>query len=191
MSMQDKRSDELALSKLKASFATSMWQPRNALFFGSIFKSDSTLGEKNLRYADAGLEYTQANGSVEISRNIASFLIKNLLPLALILAVLYASHFVPGDQLSVRVSMGITGLLTAMVLYQRLSADLPSIGYLVLMDYGFFAVFGLAIAHVTLSVATYVAGKAKLVRVERVASIAELSLIPVTLIAAFIVVSRY
>ena len=191
MSMLDRRADELALSKLNASFAASPWQPQNSIFYESIFKSDSTLGEQGLHYADAGLEYTQINGVVEIRRKIASFLIKNLLPLALILIVLYTSHFVPADQMSVRVSIGVTTLLTTMVLYQRVSADLPSIGYLVLMDYGFFAVFGLAILHVALSVTLYLAGKAKNPTVERAANIGELSLIPLALLIGLIILWHF
>ncbi|MEI7608380.1 MAG: hypothetical protein WCJ64_13475 [Rhodospirillaceae bacterium] len=50
------------------------------------------------------------------------------------------------------------------------------------MDYGFFAVFGLAILHVALGVILYLAGKTKNAAVEQVANIDELSLILLTLL---------
>ncbi len=59
------------------------------------------------------------------------------------------------------------------------------------MDYGFFAVFGLAILHVALSVTLYLAGKAKNATVERAANIGELSLIPLALLIGSIILWRF
>jgi branched-chain amino acid transport system substrate-binding protein len=178
MSMKDIKFDDLALDKLRASFAATQWKPVSSLVFQDMQRSDSTLGQWGLAHADTGLEYSQINTEVEVKRDVASYLIKNLLPLVFILLVLYASNFVPPDQLSVRASMAITGLLTSMVLYQRASADLPAIGYLVLLDYGFFLAFGLALLQVGFAILAYMASKSKNPRPAKVLRAVGMFLLP-------------
>ena len=124
---------------------------------------------------------------VSVKRDIASYLIKNLLPLALIVIVLYTANFIPTDQLPVRVNIGITALLTSMVLYQRLSADLPSIGYMILMDYVFFIVFALAIGQVATSTLGFVANKQQRHKVIRLVERLGYTLIPVVLTVSLII----
>ena len=57
--------------------------------FGSIFKSDSTLGESNLPYADSGLEYTQATARIRKQVERISELVSEIL------------YFTQGNQSSV------------------------------------------------------------------------------------------
>jgi hypothetical protein len=78
------------------------------------------------------------------------------------------------------------------VLYQRRSGDLPTIGYLVVMDHGFFTLFGLAIYLIVAAVVCYVADKRKLPRLGRTVNLIGLLLTPAVLLAmTLVVVQRY
>lgn len=161
LSVTDRNYDSVVMTRMARVFGSTSWQPTNAMVYQSMVESESTLGETGMRLSEIGMQYAQVNNTIEMRRDVINFFIKNALPLLLILAVLYAAYYVPPDQVAIRVNIGITSLLTSMVLYQRLSADLPSIGYLVMMDFIFFAVFLMAILGVAAGVVVFIANKNK------------------------------
>lgn len=78
------------------------------------------------------------------SRDVRSFLIKNLLPLALLALVTYISLFFSADQAGSRIGFAITSLLTSSVLLSSVSGQLPDIGYTVAIEWGFYAYLALS-----------------------------------------------
>jgi branched-chain amino acid transport system substrate-binding protein len=161
LNVTDRSYDSVVNNRLDRVFAGTSWKPMNPMFYQTMVESESTLGETGLRMSEIGMQYAQVTNSLDIRRDVVNYFIKNALPLLLILAVLYAAYYVPADQVAIRVNIGITSLLTSMVLYQRLSSDLPSIGYLVMMDYIFFGVFVMAILGVAAGVLVFIANKNK------------------------------
>jgi branched-chain amino acid transport system substrate-binding protein len=92
-------------------------------------------------------EYEQASTyHVQISyvRDVRSFLIKNLLPLALLALVTYISLFFRPENASTRIGFSITAILTTSVLLQSVAGNLPDIGYTVAIEWGYYVYIGLS-----------------------------------------------
>jgi hypothetical protein len=66
------------------------------------------------------------------------------------------------DVINPRISIGVTALLTTSVLYQKLASDLPSVTYIIAMDYVFFSFFASCVLFLALTVVTYETHKSKL-----------------------------
>ena len=77
-----------------------------------------------------------------------------------VVAVLIGYALAP-DVINPRVSIGVTALLTTSVLYQKLASDLPTVTYIIAMDYVFFAFFGLCVLFLLLTVVTYETQRSK------------------------------
>jgi branched-chain amino acid transport system substrate-binding protein len=107
-------------------------------FAGSVGTS-SNLGDPMVKQASQGIEFSQVGVNIEIGRNVAQFLWKNLLPLILLLAITYISLFFSHDQTTERVSFGITGVLTGAVLLSTVVSVLPDVGYTVAIEWAFYA----------------------------------------------------
>jgi branched-chain amino acid transport system substrate-binding protein len=146
---------------------TRTWRLADAVTFQDTLRSSSTLGEIGVRAADAGLAYSRVNAVLTIKRDVFSYGVKNLVPLLIIIIILYVGYFLPFEEIGTRSTIGITALLTVSVLYQQLSSELPSVGYLVTMDYGFYAVFALSMYATLVTVAVYVLAKRGMLRVCR------------------------
>jgi branched-chain amino acid transport system substrate-binding protein len=78
------------------------------------------------------------------SRDVRSFLVKNLLPLALLALVTYISLFFPPENASTRIGFAITAILTSAVMLQSIAGALPDIGYSVAIEWGFYAFIALS-----------------------------------------------
>ncbi|HEX2035131.1 MAG TPA: ABC transporter substrate-binding protein [Chloroflexota bacterium] len=109
------------------------------------------LGDPRLFTPGAGLEYSRFNLDVAVRRDAAGFLVKNLLPLALLVVVLYATLYFPYTELGTRVSLAVTAILTAVVLLTAVSGNLPAVGYTVAIEYGFYIFFAMGLACVVLA----------------------------------------
>jgi branched-chain amino acid transport system substrate-binding protein len=92
-------------------------------------------------------EYEQVSTyevQMSYARDVRSFLIKNLLPLALLALVTYISLFFSPENASTRIGFSITAILTTAVLLQNVSSNLPDIGYTVAIEWGFYAYIALS-----------------------------------------------
>jgi len=143
--------------KLASALGSSTWLLRDAVTFQDSVRSTSTLGEIGVRAADAALSYSRINAVATIARDVSTYGLRNLLPLLAIILVLYIGYFLPPEEIGTRSSIGITALLTVSVLYQQLASELPPIGYLVTMDYGFYAAFGLSMYATLTAVFAFIA----------------------------------
>jgi hypothetical protein len=99
-------------------------------------------------------------------------------------AVLIGYALAP-DVINPRVSIGVTALLTTSVLYQKVASDLPTVTYIIGLDYVFFAFFAFCVLFLSLTVVTYETHKKKLhlisTRLNQAGAVATLIALGVTL----------
>ncbi|MEU7530074.1 ABC transporter substrate-binding protein [Saccharothrix sp. NPDC042600] len=120
------------------------WQAVAARFFQLTVGSSDALGDSKVVGAATGIYYSQYAVEVEIARDVGPFLVKNLLPLALLIAVTYLSLFFKATDGAAPVSMGITAILSAAVLLNNVTSQLPSVSYTVALEWGYYAFILLA-----------------------------------------------
>jgi hypothetical protein len=89
-----------------------------------------------------------------VQRDVIGYTVKHFMPLLFVAVALLFGYAVPIDQPGVRASIAVTSWLIASVLYQKLSSDLPTVSYLIVMDYMFFAFFGICLYLLLVTVAT-------------------------------------
>ncbi len=116
----------------------SNWQANSLQAFAGSVGTSSNLGDPDVKVATQGIEFSQVGVNIDISRNVGQFLLKNLLPLILLLAITYISLFFSHEQTTERVSFGITGVLTGAVLLSTVVSVLPDVGYTVAIEWAFY-----------------------------------------------------
>lgn len=84
------------------------------------------------------------NVQISYERDVRAFLIKNLLPLALLALVTYISLFFSPESAATRIGFSITSILTTSVLLQSISSNLPDVGYTVAIEWGFYTYIALS-----------------------------------------------
>jgi branched-chain amino acid transport system substrate-binding protein len=139
--------------------ASRLWKLRDNLFYRDVAAYDASLGEHNS--AARSVEVNRINAAITVERDVFGFAVKNFLPLLCILVAVLVGYSVGPDVINPRVSIGVTALLTTSVLYQKMASDLPSVTYIIAMDYVFFAFFAFCVMFLGLTVVTYETHKAK------------------------------
>lgn len=131
------------------------WKITDAAIFQDLVKSASTLGETLFYKGETDINFSRLKLVVSISRNLSSYSTTILLPMAILIIIGLYLFFVPVEELPPRMSGGILLLVTASLLRTRLSNDLPNIGYLVAMDYIFFALQIIMLMNISTSVLSF------------------------------------
>ncbi len=93
--------------------------------------------------------------TVELRRPIAPYMLKFVLPLALILLMALLALFLPAETLEVRSAMGVTSLLSCIAFHYSQSDTLPNVSYLVAADLLFLGAYTFVTATLLISVVTY------------------------------------
>ena len=113
-----------------------------------VFAQDSAITRSTTVNPRTGApEYAHSSTyQVQMSygRDVRSFLIKNLLPLALLALVTYISLFFSPANASTRIGFSITAILTTSVLLQSVASNLPNVGYTVAIEWGYYVYIGLS-----------------------------------------------
>jgi uncharacterized membrane protein len=137
------------------------WHLQDVLVFSDISTTDSTLGNPHMFHAtaDTDISYSRFNVVTEIERNAKSYVLTNLIPLFIIILLGYVMLFVSpqGPPFVARMNLGVTALLTAILLSMKAASQLPNIGYLVAIDYIYFATYALILSGIVISVAELIA----------------------------------
>jgi len=109
--------------------------------------------------ADTDISYSRFNVVTEIERNAKSYVLKNLIPLLVVIMLGYVMLYVTpkGPPFVARMNLGVTALLTAVFLSMEAANQLPNIGYLVALDYLYFATYALILSGIVISVAELIA----------------------------------
>ncbi len=138
-----------------------LWRLQDQLFYRDVVEYRSAFGEQAPGTNRSGIEYNRINAAMNIKRDVLGFAIKNFLPLMCILIAVLIGYALAPDVINPRISIGVTALLTTSVLYQKLASDLPSVTYIIAMDYVFFAFFASCVIFLSLTVVTYETHKSK------------------------------
>jgi ABC-type transport system substrate-binding protein len=93
--------------------------------------------------------------SVELSRPLQPYLLKFLLPLAMILAMAVLALFLPVTSLGERTGMGVTALLSCIAFHFTQRDTLPDVSYLVAADKLFLGAYVLIAAGLAITVVGY------------------------------------
>ncbi|QQQ78842.1 ABC transporter substrate-binding protein [Saccharothrix sp. 6-C] len=121
------------------------WLATSARFFQRTVGSSDALGNGSAAGVAEGIYYSQYTGEVEIVRDTLPFLLKNLLPLLLLICVTYLSLFFKAADGAAPVSMGVTAILSTAVLLTNVTSQLPSVSYTVALEWGYYAFILLAV----------------------------------------------
>jgi branched-chain amino acid transport system substrate-binding protein len=135
------------------------WHLQDILVFSDIGAADSTLGNPGMFHAkaDTAISYSRFNVVTKIERNAKSYVLKNLVPLFIVILLGYIMLFISpeGPPFVARMSLGVIALLTAVFLRLEAAGQLPNVGYLVALDYIYFAVYVLILAGIVITVAKH------------------------------------
>jgi hypothetical protein len=134
---------------------------KDQIFYRDVVAYKSSFGEAGGPNGESDVEVNRINAAVTIERDVLGFAVKNFLPLLCILVAVLVGYWIAPDVINPRVSLGVTALLTTSVLYQKLAGDLPTVTYIIAMDYVFFAFFAFCVMYLLLTVVTYETHKAK------------------------------
>ena len=140
---------------------TGEWHLQDVLVFSDISTTDSTLGNPRMFHAaaDTDISYSRFNVVTTIERNAQNYVLNNLIPLFIIILLGYAMLFITpqGPPFVARMNLGVTALLTAILLSIKASSQLPDIGYLVAIDHIYFATYALILSGIIISVVELIA----------------------------------
>ncbi|MBL8918457.1 MAG: hypothetical protein JNJ54_06320 [Myxococcaceae bacterium] len=111
--------------------------------FGSIAHEGNTTSLERVRF------------TVQLSRPLAPYLLKFLLPLGVILLMAVLGLFLPISELEVRSAMGVTALLSVVAFHFSQADSLPDVSYLVIADKLFLSAYVLCIVTLVVTVAGF------------------------------------
>jgi len=135
------------------------WHLQDIMVYSDIGAADSTLGNPGMFHAqaDTAIRYSRFNVVTEIQRNAISYVLKNLIPLFIVILLGYIMLFVTpeGPPFVARMSLGVIALLTAVFLRLEAAGQLSNIGYLVALDHMYFAVYLLILSGIVITVAKH------------------------------------
>jgi hypothetical protein len=141
--------------------SSKLWQLKSEIYYRDVVAYKSSLGQESNASGSSALEVNRINAAITIRRDVFGFAIKNFLPLVCILVAVIIGYALASDVINPRVSIGVTALLTTSVLYQKVAGDLPTVTYIISMDYVFFAFFAICAIFLLLTVLAYDAHKEK------------------------------
>jgi branched-chain amino acid transport system substrate-binding protein len=146
----------LAKIEREGAFKTAQgWQVLDAQIYQDLIRTASTLGETRFFQGETEVNFSRMVMSIEIGRHLTSYSSTILLPMTILFVIGFLLFAVPIQELPPRLSGGILVLVTVSLLRARLSNDLPNIGYLVAIDYIFFALQIIMLFGIVVSVVSY------------------------------------
>jgi len=126
----------------------SQWRFVGAHHQRENFVATSSLGDP---FRVGRVNYRELSGyaaSFDLQRRALSVLIKSLLPLWLMTCMLYVSLHFPPSLVHSKLGVGITAMLTGMVLLNALNSQMGAVGYTVAVEYAFYLFFALGLLHI-------------------------------------------
>jgi branched-chain amino acid transport system substrate-binding protein len=122
-----------------------LWNFENIQYAQANFPNTSTRGNPKLFGTNIQVDYPGLSANITLQRRFAVFLIKTLLPLALLVLVLYSTLYFSENLSKERLKVAISALLSSAVLLTAINAQLSGAGYTVAIEYGFYIFFGLCL----------------------------------------------
>ncbi|KPA18413.1 membrane protein containing Extracellular ligand-binding receptor domain protein [Candidatus Magnetomorum sp. HK-1] len=146
--------DEIKKDLTKRSHALEGWTVTNAIYYQDQFVNESSLGDPEAFKSKNQIIYSRFNTEIHIMRKIVNYLIKNLFLILVLIVISYITYFIPADQFSIRISIGMSTLLTSAFSHIKLTNSLP-VSYLLALEYAFFGVYAIATLSIIISVLVY------------------------------------
>jgi branched-chain amino acid transport system substrate-binding protein len=112
------------------------------LFFPASVKTSSSLGDPQLIGLNPDTEYATMNVAIPISRDVFSFILRNLLPVFFTLLLTYMAYFLPAEEFGTRTGILTGSILTIAFFHLGVSSSLK-VGYTVALDYAFYAFYAI------------------------------------------------
>ena len=136
------------------SYALSGWELQDPIFYQDYIRNSSRLGNPDTFNSKNTIMFSQFNANIKIKRKVFIFLGKNLCLILVLLVVSYLIYLIPPDQFGIRVSIGMSTLLTTAFSHNRLTQRLP-VSYLMAMEHIYFGVYFLSMQTILFSVIIY------------------------------------
>ena len=133
-----------------------VWGIKRVEIFQDTIRNESSLGHPELFDSHRATEFSRFNATIQIQRDILSYSVKNMTPVFLLVGLAYLLFFLPADQIAVRIGIGVNVILATAFFSVRLSNDLPNVGYLVVVEYIYIAVYVLALYGILAAIVGYV-----------------------------------
>ena len=122
-----------------------LWKFQGIQYAQETLSSTSTRGNPRLFNSTLRIDYPGLSATMLLQRRFSIFLIKTLLPLALLVLVLYSTLYFSANLGKERLTVAIAALLSSAVLLTAVNAQLPDAGYTVAIEYGFYIFFSLCL----------------------------------------------
>jgi hypothetical protein len=114
------------------------WGADSVNFYPRSVGNTASLGDPLAVSGPGGVTFSQTVTDVSIARDVSSFLVKNILPLALLVLVTFLSLWLPIGEAS-RVTFAVTGILTGAVMLNSVTSSLADIEYTVAIEWAYYA----------------------------------------------------
>jgi branched-chain amino acid transport system substrate-binding protein len=145
---------EIKTEITQRSHALEGWNITNVIYYQNIFRNESSLGDPEAFKSKNQIVFSRFNTEIHIMRKIVNYLIKNLFLILVLIVISYITYFIPPDQFSIRISIGMSTLLTSAFSHVKLSNSIP-VAYLLALEYSFFGVYAIASLSIIISVLIY------------------------------------
>ena len=122
-----------------------LWRFLGLNYFVESLSSGSTLGKASLFGAEARTEFAGFDAAIMLRRSSAIYMLKNLLPLFLLVLVVFATLFFPETMFRERVTIPVTSILASAVLLLSVDNQLGDVGYTVVVEEMFYIFFVLCL----------------------------------------------
>ena len=142
--------DQASNSK-KVYTALNAWSVKSLMFYQNIITNDSTLGYSKYFKSQNHVEYSEFNTDINIKRKVFSFLFKNVFLIIVLFIILNFIYLIPHDHFAIKVSISMSTLLTTSLCHTKLASNL-NVGYLLSIEYAFFAVYAISAVTILLSI---------------------------------------
>jgi len=136
------------------SHALEGWTINNVIYYQDLFINESSLGDPDAFNSKNQIVYSRFNAEIMIKRKIVNYLIKNLFLIIVLIVISYITYFIPPDQFSIRISIGMSTLLTSAFSHIKMTTSIP-VAYLLALEYSFFGVYAIATLSIIISVLIY------------------------------------
>jgi ABC-type branched-subunit amino acid transport system substrate-binding protein len=122
-----------------------LWRFVGLNYFVESLSSGSTLGKASLFGAEARTEFAGFDAAIMLRRASAIYMLKNLLPLFLLVLVVFATLFFPETMFRERVTIPVTSILASAVLLVTVNSQIGDVGYTVVVEEMFYIFFVLCL----------------------------------------------
>ena len=122
-----------------------LWRFLGLNYFVESLSSGSTLGKASLFGAEARTEFAGFDAAIMLRRSSAIYMLKNLLPLFLLVLVVFATLSFPETMFRERVTIPVTSILASAVLLVAVNSQIGDVGYTVVVEEMFYIFFVLCL----------------------------------------------